>query len=225
MNKHRRLMALPTLWLGLLLCLFWTGSASAQSLISRYVAGDDYIEASQPAPVASDGKIHVAEFFLYTCPHCYHFEPALEAWRKGLDDDVVFDRVPVLFGPSGDIYARLYYTEVDMGIVDRMHDQIFDAIHQDGNPLTNRTTIRSFMVAHGVNGATFDKTFDSSKVTRQIAATLPRMRRFPVTEVPSISVAGRYWVSGRLAGSNKKMLDVVDYLIDQTRSRRANAAH
>lgn len=217
MMHTRRLMALPLL----LLCLCWAASASAQSLISRYVAGDDYVEANEPAPAAGDGKIHVAEFFLYTCPHCYHFEPELEAWHKHLGDDVVLDRVPVLFGPSGEVYARLYYTEVELGVVDQMHDQIFDAIHQDGNLLANRAMIRAFMVAHGVNGKAFDKTFDSPQVTRQTAAVLPTMQRFPVTEVPSMGVAGRYWVSGRYAGSNEKMLKVVHYLVDQTRTRRA----
>lgn len=208
----------------LLLCLFWVAASPAQNLVSRYVTGDDYQQVSQPAPPAEDGKVHVTEFFLYTCPHCYHFESALEAWRNQLGDDVVFDRVPVLFGPDGDTYARLYYTEVDLGVVDRLHGQIFDAIHQDGNPLAARAAIRAFLVDHGVDGAAFDKTFDSPRVNRQVAEVLPTMRRFRVAAVPSMSVAGRYRVSGRTAGSNEKMLDVVDYLIDQTRARRAQKA-
>lgn len=217
MTRLTRLSALPTL----LLCLLWAAASPAQNLVARYVAGNDYQQASQPAAPADDGKIHVTEFFLYTCPHCYHFEPTLEAWRKTLGDDVVFDRVPVLFGPDGNTYARLYYTEVDLGVVDRLHDQIFDAIHEDGNPLAARAAIRAFMVDHGVDGATFDKTFDSPRVNRQVAEVLPTMRRFRVAAVPSMSVAGRDWVSGRTAGSNEKMLDVVNYLINQTRSARA----
>ena len=212
-----RLTRLSVLF-ALVLCAGWASASSAQNLISRYVAGEDYQQASEPAPPAKDGKIHVTEFFLYTCPHCYHFEPELAVWRKTLGDDVVFDRVPVLFGPDGETYARLYYTEVDLGVVDRLHDQIFDAIHQNGKPLNQRAAIRAFMVDHGVDGAAFDKTFDSSQVNRQVAETVSTMRRFKVAAVPSMSVAGRYWVSGRTAGDNEKMLDVVNYLIGQARS-------
>jgi len=213
-----------SVWLAGLFCLCVAGTVSAQSLIARYVAGNDYIEAAQPAAPADDGKIHVTEFFLYTCPHCYHFESELEGWQKKLGDDVVLDRVPVLFGPDGETYARLYYTEVDLGVVDRLHDKIFDAIHRNGNPLATRAAIRAFMVDHDVDGKAFDKTFDSEQVNRQVAEIVPAMRRFRVVAVPSMSVAGRYWVSGQMAGSNNKMLEVVDYLINTTAASQNKTA-
>ena len=44
------------------------------------------------------GKVEVIEFFWYSCPHCNAFEPTLEAWVKKLPSDVVFTRVPVMWG-------------------------------------------------------------------------------------------------------------------------------
>ncbi|HET7313599.1 thiol:disulfide interchange protein DsbA/DsbL [Salinisphaera sp.] len=197
--------------------------AGAQSLISRYVAGDDYKVADTPAPRAKrdHGKVRVTEFFLYSCPHCYHFEPELNAWRKQ-HPDVAFSRVPVLFGPGSQPYARLYYTEVALGVVDRLHDQIFDAIHQNGRPLTSEGQMRRFMVAHGVDGRRFDKVYNSQAVEDDVQGIIARMRRYPVTAVPSISVAGRYWTSGQVAGSNPRMLKVADYLIDRVRAAGAD---
>lgn len=205
------------LWavVGLFVCL----PASAQSLVSRYVAGDDYksVAADQAGPARDHGHIRVTEFFLYSCPHCFHFEPELNAWRKQ-HPDIAFSRVPVLFGPGAQPYARLYYTEVKLGVVDRLHDQIFDAIHEQGQPLASAGAMRQFMEAHGVDGDRFQQAYDSPQVKQQVRDIVARMRRYPVTAVPSLSVAGRYWTSGREAGSNERMLKVVDYLIESAQS-------
>ncbi|WP_423822360.1 thiol:disulfide interchange protein DsbA/DsbL [Salinisphaera sp. SPP-AMP-43] len=194
-----------------------TASVQAQSLVSRYVAGQDYHQASQPGPARTDGEIRVAEFFLYSCPHCYHFEHELNGWREQ-HPNVAFSRVPVLFSQSSQPYARLYYTEVQLGVADRLHDAIFDAIHQQGRPLVTEAAMRQFMVAHGVEGERFEAAYESQAVKAKVQKVVARMQRYQVTAVPSISVAGRYWVSGRSAGSNERMLKIVDYLIEQARS-------
>ena len=44
--------------------------------------GSDYLVLDKSAPTDSGaGKIEVVEFFWYHCPHCNHFEPALEIWQ------------------------------------------------------------------------------------------------------------------------------------------------
>lgn len=190
----------------------------AQSLVTRYVAGQDYhVIDTAPSP-GQNGPVHVTEFFLYTCPHCYHFDPTLSAWVKQ-HPNVVFDRVPVLFGQGGLAYARLYYTEKRLGEVDTLHKRIFDAIHQDGRPLATRAAQRAFMVANGVSGSRFDAAYDSPEVDRAVQRVAQRMQHFRVTAVPSMAVGERYWVSGQTAGSNDRMLKVVDDLIRRSRDQ------
>jgi thiol:disulfide interchange protein DsbA len=42
--------------------------------------GTDYLTLDKPASTeAPAGKIEVVEFFWYSCPHCNHFEPQLQA--------------------------------------------------------------------------------------------------------------------------------------------------
>ena len=48
------------------------------------VEGQQYVRLSQPQPVLTPGKVEVIEFFWYGCPHCFEFEPMLEAWIKTL---------------------------------------------------------------------------------------------------------------------------------------------
>jgi len=198
------------------------GIASAQGLVSRYVAGDHYQVIDKPMEQPGDGKIHVVEFFLYSCPHCYHLEPEVKDWREQLADDVVFTRVPVLFGAAGRKYARLYYTVEALDVPDTMHADIFDAMHEQGRALRTESDMRSFMVAHGVEGARFDKVYGSDRISAQVRAAGQMMRRFRVRATPSFGVAGRYWVNGQLAGSNSAMFDVADYLIAQQRKKRSD---
>lgn len=187
-----------------------------QSLVTRYVPGEDY-RVVEDTPAASRGRVQVAEFFSYACPHCYHFDPELSDWLAK-HPDIRFERVPVLFGQAGTAYAHLYYTEQALGMTDRLHEAVFDAIHEQGNPLVTRAAQKKFMVAHGVEAAAFDKAYDSQAVETRIRNVAKRMKHFQVTAVPSLSVGQRYWVSGRLAGDNERMLDVVDYLVEQQRA-------
>ena len=52
------------------------------------VEGVNYHELE--TPVQTEGKIQVAEFFWYGCPHCYTLEPYLNEWLTALPTDVEF---------------------------------------------------------------------------------------------------------------------------------------
>lgn len=201
---------------GVLLLVF-CGVAAGQGLASRYVAGEHYNVADEPMTQPDDGKVHAVEFFLYTCPHCYHLEPALEEWRRGLPDDVEFTRVPVLFGGNSQAYARLYYTAEQLGVLEDVHPKIFDAIHEQGQRFASEAEVRDFMEQQGVDGDEFVKVFKSDAVTKKVREAGEIMRAYQVKVTPSMGVAGQYYISGRTAGSNDRMFDVVDYLVRKTR--------
>ena len=74
------------------------------------VAGQQYVELKSPVPVSKPGKVEVVELFWYGCPHCFHFEPMLEAWVKKLPPDVNFRRLPVAFREVPFvIHQKLYF--------------------------------------------------------------------------------------------------------------------
>jgi len=197
--------------------MFACVTANAQSLVTRYVAGEHYRVADNPVAEPDDGKIHVVEFFLYSCPHCFHLEPELNDWRAQLPDDVSFTRVPVLFGAGGQIYARLYYAAEQLGVLDAVHEDIFKAIHEQGRRLLSEDDMRAFMKTHGVDDDAFMTAFESDAVTAKLRKAGETMRALNVTATPSLGVAGRFYISGRTAGSNRRMFDVADYLINQQR--------
>ena len=92
-------------------------------------AGKQYTDLSSPVPVSEPGKIEVVELFWYGCPHCYAFEPTLNAWSKKLPDDVAFKRVPAMFGGIWNVHGQLFVTLEAMGVEAKVHDAVFAAIH------------------------------------------------------------------------------------------------
>ena len=83
--------------------------------------GIEYQRVVPPQPTDDPSKVEVVELFWYGCPHCYHFEPILEAWAKNKPDYVYFKRIPAIFRDSWVPFARAYYTAQVLGVLDRIH--------------------------------------------------------------------------------------------------------
>jgi len=209
-------------WLAwLLLCAAIIGStANAEPLVARYLPGEHYQLIDAPVAYSGD-RMPVIEFFLYSCPHCFALDAAVTRWQQSLPDDVSFRRVPVLYQAAGRFYARLFYTAKTLGVLERMHAKIFAAIHTQGKRLDNFQAARALFVANGVNGERFKVAFNSPAIDKQIAHAAQLMRAFAVRSVPSLGVAGRYWINGRMAGSNEAMFDVAEFLLQKTRLQDA----
>ena len=117
--------------LSLLLLILLPLAACAADKKAPPVEGEDYvlIDGGQPyAPLA--GKVEVAEVFGYTCPHCAHFEPTLEAWTAKQPAYVRVTPVPAAFGGFWDAFARAYFAADTLGVAKRSHRAMFDAIHE-----------------------------------------------------------------------------------------------
>jgi thiol:disulfide interchange protein DsbA len=182
------------------------------------VAGTHYTKLSQPAAVAAPpGKIEVVEFFWYGCPHCYALEPTLEAWAKRLPNDVVLRRVPVGFGAMHQTHQKIYYSLEAMGLVDSMHQKVFNAIHQQRQRLDKESDIVAFMAANGVDGAKFAEQFKSFSVQTKARQATQLSEAYKIDGVPALGVQGLYLTSGSLAGSNERALAVTDYLVQSVR--------
>ena len=116
------------------LCLALPGVAAAE-----ITKGSHYELLAQPQPTESKGKIEVLEFFWYACPHCYHLQPPLMAWLKRKPADVEFRRVPAVLDSSWQQLARTYYAFEAMGLIEKLHRELFDAIHRSGRSIPGRS--------------------------------------------------------------------------------------
>ena len=181
--------------------------------------GKDYAKLGKPvATDAPAGKVEVIEFFWYNCGHCNAFEPTFAAWAKSAPaKNMAVRRVPVAFNKSFEPQQKLYYALEGMGKLDAVHAKVFRAIHVEKLKLAKDDDIFAWVGNQGVDVAKFKEVYNSFTVNNQARRAAQLQGEYGVEGVPSMGVAGRYYTDGTMAGSMQTVLQVVDYLVGQTR--------
>jgi len=185
-------------------------------LIAFAQARYQYTELKPPQPVEGDGKkIEVVEFFWYGCPHCYNLEPVLETWLKKLPPDVQFRRVPAVFNPRWEHDAEIFYTFDALGVLDKVHQRFFEAIHKDGLRTDNPEALAQWLQRNGVDPKKFNETMKSFTVKSRTGRAKQMSVGYNIDGTPAMAVQGKYTVSAEQGGSREGMLQTVSYLVDQ----------
>lgn len=194
-------------------------SGGMNATAAQFKEGENY-ELIQPAPeLAKVGEpIEVNEFFMWSCPHCYHFEPYVQTWLKNKPKDVKFVRIPAMFGGSANLHAKAYYALQAIGDLDRVSDAFFNEIHEKRNRLKTRDALDAFLASQGVDMEKFRAAMKSFAVAAKANRAAALMRRYGIRGVPALVVDGRF-KSGR--GLNfKEMTELADFLSERVRSER-----
>jgi thiol:disulfide interchange protein DsbA len=182
----------------------------------KYSAGDHYSQlTSAQGTVGAPGGVEVAEVFWYGCPHCFNFDPYLTRWQDGLPEDVRFVRIPVMWNPTNEIHARMFYTAVALGKLEEMHSAFFRALHLENKTLTREADIREFFGTFGVTAADFDQAFRSFAVESNLKRAKNLTQRYRIRSVPVLVVNGKYVTDGPQVKSFEDMIAVADELVDR----------
>lgn len=194
-------------------------SAYAESTDNaEWIAGKHYKVLPYPVRTRDASKIEVVELFWYGCPHCYKFNPMVHHWSEGLSDDVDFWLSPATFGPVWTIHAQAFYAAEVLGVQEKMHQPLFDAIVRDRKPLSSEAELSRFFAGFGVDEKDFKKAFKSFSVKSKVEQANARARSYRATGVPALIVNGKYRISATEAGNNENMLKVADFLIEKERA-------
>ena len=187
---------------------------------TEYVEGTHYALIQPAMRTVNPDKIEVMEFFWHGCVHCYNMEPMLQAWKKQQPDDVDFRPSPAVWNKPMELHAKAYYAAEALGVVDKIHAAMFTAMNVDRQRLGSEGEIRELFEDNGVSAEDFNRAFNSFGVGSQARQAASRARAAQITGTPELMVAGKYRVSGRLAGSQADMLKVADYLVAKERAAR-----
>lgn len=182
----------------------------------EFEEGVHYTRLPVAVATADDTKVEVVEVFSYACIHCKNFDPELEAWRLEQPDSVDFRRVPAVFNETWAILARAFYAAEALGVGEQVHAPIFHAIHDRGIDLRRTELLAAlFEEMAGVDPAEFEQVFASFSVRGRVQQADAQGRAYRVNGVPAMVVDGTYRVDARMAGSNERMLAVVEHLVAQ----------
>jgi len=202
-------------WLVLLAGLFLLPTLPAMA--SGYDEGIEYLKISPPVPTENPNRVEVVEVFWYGCPHCYHFEPKLLDWLKHKPANVDFIRMPAIFPdrPLWELHARAYYTAELLGVLDKTHEALFDAIHKHNQRLFDIDSLADFYAKYGVDKKLFKETMYSFGVQMKVDRAKDLSRRYNIDGVPTLVINGKYRTFASLTNGEAGMLKVTDFLIDK----------
>lgn len=214
MSRFSRFAAASCLALSLL---------SGASLAADIREGKEYALLPQTQPTDAKGKVEVIEFFWYGCPHCYEFEPTLKTWTKSLPPDVAFRRVPADFGRwTGG--AKLFYALEALGEEDRLHKELFDAIH--GNERLNfnsEAAVADWMAKKGIDKKKFADAYNSFSVQSNVSRAQQLTRSYALTGVPTVIVGGKYLTNNGMTNGFDAMPAVLNQLVAKVRAEQGGS--
>ncbi len=205
------------------------GFASLSASAADPQAGAQYLVLPSVQPTDTGKQVEVIEFFAYYCPHCYAFEPALEAWVKKQGDNIVFKRVHIQGGAGVLPQQRLFYTLDAMGLLNQYHQKVFDAMHQQHLRLSSDEQVFDWVAQMGIDRAKFVDTYRSFGIQARLRRAAAMMDSYGVDRWPLVVVDGRFVTSPSHAGAGapegtteaqqqQTALQVMDFLVAKAKA-------
>lgn len=212
--------------------------APASHAQEKWVEGKHYF-AVTPAQRTSvpKGKVEVMEVFSYGCPACNQFNAVAKKIQSSLPPNAQLVYLPASFIPSEawPMFQRAYFAAQAMGIADRTHDQMFDAVWRGGelaisdpttrrlkNPLPSIEDAGKFYArVAGVKAADFvaaAKSFGTEVKMKNADAFILAAH---VDSTPTMVVNGKWRYSPQSVGTYDGMVELTNFLVAKESSGAA----
>ncbi|HVV95667.1 MAG TPA: thiol:disulfide interchange protein DsbA/DsbL [Rhodanobacteraceae bacterium] len=193
-------------------------------------AGKQYFLVEPPQPTTTGDKIEVLEVFSYACPACNQFRSFANAIKSALPANAEMTYLPAAFRADEDwpVFQRAFFAAQSLGLVDKTHDAMFDAVWKDGslkindpvtrrlvNPLPTIEDVAKFYANYGVKAEDFVGVANSFAVNTKMKRADAQIKAYGVDSTPTIIVNGKYRLTGVSAGGWDKVPLLVKYLVEQ----------
>ncbi|MCL5272203.1 MAG: thiol:disulfide interchange protein DsbA/DsbL [Gammaproteobacteria bacterium] len=182
---------------------------------AEFVEGKDYkVVTAAPQELAKSKIPVITEFFSYGCPWCYKIDPSVTEWAGKMGANAHLVRVPVVFKPEWDLYAKAYYTASTLALSDKLSPQLFKAIQEEKNPLASKQAMIDFFVAHGVDREIAKSAFENSPtIDMRVENGMSLMANYQINGVPAFVINNKYKTDLHMAGSQERLFQILDYLV------------
>jgi len=217
-------------------------SVGAAAQAASFEAGKHYsvIPQAQRTNVAP-GKVEVMEVFSYGCPACNAFRSFMRKLKSSLPANAQLVYLPASWHPEENwpLLQRAYYTAQAMGVADKAHDALYDAIWTSGElsamepGSTNRLksklpTIEDiakfYQRATGVKAADFVATSKSFGVDLKMRQADNQIIAMQVDSTPTLVVNGKYRILRDSIKGDDALLELVKFLVAKESAPAAAAA-
>jgi thiol:disulfide interchange protein DsbA len=217
--------------------LLWLLSLPALSSVAAaadapWVEGVHYflVDPVQPTQVAA-GKVEVVEIFSYACPVCNAFYPVMDQLKAALPKQAHLSYLPASWHPEEDwpTFQRAFFAAQSLGLVERTHDAVFDAIWKTGelaimDPVTHvpkalmPTVVdvaKFYARKTGVKPEAFLDAAHNFSVDARLREADAQIRAYQADGTPTVIVDGKYRVTPQSAGGSEPFIRLVKWLVAQ----------
>ncbi|MET0225334.1 MAG: thiol:disulfide interchange protein DsbA/DsbL [Dokdonella sp.] len=213
--------------IGVLFALACVSVAQAQE---TWEAGKHYFVIEPPQATTTGDKVEVLEVFSYACPACNQFRPFADTIKKDLPANAEMVFLPASFRSDEDwpVFQRAFFAAQALGLVDKTHNEMFDAIWKEGslkitdpvtrkivNPLPTIEDVAKFYAKYGVSAEDFVGTANSFAVNTKMKRADAQIKAYGVDSTPTMVVNGKYRITAQSAGGWDKVPALVKHLIAQ----------
>ena len=174
--------------------------------------GYELVEPAQPTN-APAGQIEVIEVFNHSCIHCFDFQPMVDAWLKKKPANVKFTYLAAPLGGHFDVFARGYFAAEALGVADKVHKGVFEAVFTKKTPIATIEDLAGVYEGLGVKREDFLAAANSFAVNARMKQTAQMLTRYNALSTPTVLVAGKYRVTGVSAAGYPNVFGIVDQLI------------
>jgi len=183
----------------------------------KWEAGKAYQLIDPPVAGGSAGKVEVLEVFSYACPHCAHFQPYADKLKASLPANAEFSLMPADFQERWVLFARGFYAAKALGLVEKTHQALFDALWRDNLPINSLDQLADFYAQNGADRNSFLSTAQSFVIEGDLAQIRQREAAYGVDSTPTLIINGKYRVvadSAQKIGFDE-MVQIAQYLVAQ----------
>ena len=187
--------------------------------------GVNFKTTKNAIPTESKDKIEVVELFWYGCVHCFNMDPYLDKWADTLPKDVTFKRIPAIPRKDWVESAKAYYALESLGVVNKLHEKLFDAIHKeklfkhnDTKALINWIAMNGKLDKDAVKAA-----FNSFSMKSKLSRSFKIFKAAGATGVPTMIIDGKYFTSSTMAGGEQNAIDIMNFIIKNVRKDKAKS--
>jgi thiol:disulfide interchange protein DsbA len=207
-------------------------SAPAEPFVDngKWVEGKNYFTIEPQQPTGNPDKIVVTEVFSYACPASNAFHTTADQIEKSLPSNAVMTYLAASFRPDENwpLFQRAYYAAKALGVAEKSHDAMFDAVWKTGelanyDLTTNRPKPQSawpkiddvakFYSKYGVDPKQFVAVANSFSINTQMKQADDMMKAYGVDATPTLVVNGKYRFTPSDAGGYAQSVELTKWLV------------
>jgi thiol-disulfide isomerase/thioredoxin len=159
----------------------------------------------------------VVLFFSPTCPHCYAFHKEMKIWESTMDNNIVYERIPVTFGkPEWATISKMYSVSRILNIQDAVLDKLFSDLQEKGLWWPTKSAIFKWFNSQGYNEATIEEVWDSKETNQLLLRYINSEGTFAVRSIPRLIINGKYELhinEFAKEGNEDKLSAAINYLL------------